>query len=185
MLNRVLPTLSRVRLLAPLRLAPIVLALLACDRRLEPYVPLEAEPPRPEHPVRIPGLGNPARAERVLAQAPAPAPDAAAIRGTVRLGDGLSAPGPGVLFVVARSAAGGPPLAVVRLGSARLPQDFEIGPGDTMFPDIPFAGPLQLTARLDRDGDPMSRSGEDLVAALDAPVEPGASGVDLVLAPGP
>jgi hypothetical protein len=44
-----------------------------------------------------------------------------------------------------------------------------------------FAGPITLSARIDRDGNPMTRDPGDAAAALEAPVEPGASGVELML----
>ena len=175
----------------------VVLGLLACDRRLDPWVDANAEPPPPERPVRIPALqspqpreapglraGAPTPAPRTPAPAAAQAPAAAggpAIRGTLRLADGLAAPAGGVLFVIARSRAAGPPLAVVRLPAGPFPMDFEIGPGDVMIPGVPFAGEIQLTARIDADGDPLTRSPEDLNAGLDGAVRPGDAEVELTL----
>ncbi len=175
----------------------VVLGLLACDRRLEPWVDASAEPPPPERPVRIPGLQSPVpRAApgglRAGASTPAPATAAAAaaaaaaaggpaIRGTLRLADGQAAPAGGVLFVIARAQPAGPPLAVVRLPVGPFPMAFEIGPGDVMIPGMPFAGEIRLTARIDADGDPLTRSPGDLNAGLDAPVRPGAADVGLTL----
>ena len=101
--------------------------------------------------------------------------------GTLRLADGLAAPAGGVLFVIARVRPAGPPLAVVRLPAGPFPIDFEIGPGDVMIPGMPFAGDIQLTARIDADGDPLTRSPEDLNGGLDKAVRPGGAEVELTL----
>ena len=75
----------------------------------------------------------------------------------------------------------GPPLAVRRIPSPSLPLEFEIGPQHAMIEGMPFTGDIALTARLDADGDAMTRRPGDLGGAADAPVAPGASGVVLVL----
>jgi hypothetical protein len=46
---------------------------------------------------------------------------------------------------------------------------------------MPFAGPVLLTARLDSDGNAMSRTPGDLQGAAREAVSPGASGVEIVL----
>jgi hypothetical protein len=186
-----LPTLRVVKIRAWLQLAAIGLALVGCDRRVEPYIPPDQELPRIEGPVRVPGLGNPAAERRVLASSPAPPPttapasrsDGASIRGMVRLASGVKAPDGAVVFVTARPAGGGGLLAALQLPASSLPHPFELGPADVMIPGRSFQGPIVVRARLDLDGDPVTRSPDDLVASLSSPVEPGASGVDLVLAP--
>jgi len=64
-----------------------------------------------------------------------------------------------------------------------FPLEFVVGPADVMIPGRPFAGPISLTARLDADGDPLSRDPADLVAGPLADLEPGGVELDLVLAP--
>jgi cytochrome c-type biogenesis protein CcmH len=86
-----------------------------------------------------------------------------------------------VLFVVARSPGGGPPLAVKRIEAPRFPVDFELGPDDRMIQTLPFRGPLILTARLDGDGNASSRSPGDVQGSVPAPVNPGDTGVRIVL----
>jgi hypothetical protein len=152
-----------------------------CDRRVAPYVPLEAEPPAPAGPVRVPGLETPVPRAATAPPQPRSVPQGAPIRGTISLGQGVSAPGSGVLFVVARPAAGGPPLAAKRLSVGPFPLSFEIGPADVMMSGLPFSGEVILTARVDRDGDPLTRGPDDLTASLAAPVQVGASGVELIL----
>jgi hypothetical protein len=205
-----LTTLRYVRIPIWILLAAIGLALFGCNRRVEPYIPLEEEPPRLEGPVRIPGLGNPSAQGRVLASTPqrgmapaapsapggmAPAPArapggkapaasrGAPIQGTVRLGPGVSAPPTAAVFVTARPAGGGGLLAAIQLPASDLPRAFEIGPTDVRVQNRPFQGPIVLQAHVDVDGDPSTRSPDDLVASLASPVEPGAADVELVLAP--
>jgi hypothetical protein len=155
-----------------------------CDRRLEPWVDAAEEPPPTEQPVRVPGLGRPVPAPFAQA-APAPlAGSEAGIRGVIRLpADAASEPGEGVLFVIARSAGGGPPLAAKRLQPGPFPLRFEIGPADAMLAERPFIGPILLSARVDFDGDPLTRSPEDWTASAPGPLDPGATDVELVLQP--
>lgn len=162
----------------------LVLLALGCDRRVEPFVPAEQEPPAPERPVRIPGLEK----ARPRAEAPPlsaqPADGAGAeISGSVALASGASSAGEGVLFVIARSGAGGPPLAVKRLPPGPFPLSFRIGPSDVMIQGREFAGSIELTARLDRDGNPLTRAPDDLVGAAAGPVAAGSQGVSISLEP--
>jgi hypothetical protein len=159
----------------------LAVVLAACDRRLEPYVPPEAEPPRVERPLRVPGFESPApQASQRVAEAPT-SPAGPSIRGTLRLAEGATPAGGSVLFVIARPAAGGPPLAVKRLQAGPFPLEFEIGPADAMIAGQPFAGPIALSARVDADGDPLTREAQDLVAQSAEPLAPGARDVELVL----
>jgi hypothetical protein len=180
-------------LLACIARSSIALALLcACDRNLEPFDP--AEQPRQPDLSKIFPEGSeeaPIDAQAPLEPPPAPRRDAAAavaqngapIHGTLRVASDLagSLPSGAVLFVIARSGAGGPPLAVKRIESPRFPLEFEIGEGDRMIKSMPFAGPVLLTARLDSDGNAMSRTPGDLQGAAREAVSPGASGVEIVL----
>ncbi len=149
----------------------------ACDRRLEPYIPPEQEPPPPSRPVRIPGLEQQSPREPQLPLSMT----GNSIHGSVRLGLGVQAPDQGVLFVIARGPGGGPPLAVKRLPVGPFPLAFQVGPADVMLKGRPFRGPIALSARIDRDGDPLTREPDNLVGKVDALLEPGARGAELVL----
>lgn len=181
-------TASRIASLA--LIAPLVL--LACDRNLAPLDP--AEQPRPPDLGRIfpegerepernagPPVLPPPPEERAMAADPGA--DAPPIRGEVRLApDGGSSGAAGaVLFVIARRGEGGPPLAVERIADPVFPLAFSIGPEDRMIASMPFAGPLQLSARLDADGDAMTRQPGDLQGAAASPAQPGDTGVAIVL----
>lgn len=119
------------------------------------------------------------------------APPGAPFSGLLKLGDGITAEDVSptdVLFVMARESQGGGLagrlVAVQRLGKTEYPMRYEIGPKDVMVPGIPFAGPFIVNARLDKDGDPMTRGPDDLYAFYPDPVKPGTEGVHLVLTKG-
>jgi cytochrome c-type biogenesis protein CcmH len=185
-------------------LAALVAALLlglACDRNIEPFVPGE-QPRQPDLSRMFPetdgpagdavagAMGAPARTGSMPAPAaeePGAVADAAgaSIRGTIEVAASLqgSEPARATLFVIARraGASAGPPLAVRRIPQPGFPLAFEIGPQHAMIAGMPFAGDIVLTARLDADGDAMTRTPGDLSGELGAPVQPGAEGVVLVL----
>lgn len=182
----------------PFRALVVVLlfaAAVACDRRVEDYVPGE-EPARPDLTKIFPPEMEPD--VRDAAAAP-PAPPgmrgrtgsppsdssagAAAVRGTVLVAGEFAdrIPAGAVLFIIVRGQGAGPPIAVKRVTSPRLPYEFEIGPGDRMIQSIPFAGPFSLSARLDADGNATTRSSGDVQGATTEPVNPGDSGVRVVL----
>lgn len=94
------------------------------------------------------------------------------ISGEIRLDQasaGKIPAGGAILFISARAASTppgqrGPPLAAKRIpikSAADFPVVFNIGPGDSPMGGG-LSGELVLTARIDSDGDPVSRSPEDL-----------------------
>lgn len=201
---------SAVRKCASFALAlGLALAALGCDRNVEPYVPGETAAPPDLRKIFPPGAeqserqmaaaaggseGAPAESRgNMPPAAPPPAPGAAPaaeaaaetapVSGVVRLAPELAGrvPANGVLFIVARRGGAGPPLAVKRIESPTFPLAFELGPDDRMIQAMPFAGPLQLTARVDGDGNATTRTPGDLQGAAPAPVDPGATNVEIVL----
>ena len=168
----------------------------ACDRKLEPYDPDEKPVPPDLSKIFPEGAERAQQAEAeaqpAMPTAPRGAPpmgaeaapaSGAPVRGTVEIADELRerVPRGGVLFVIARSEGGGPPLAVKRVVDPEFPLDFEIGPGDRMIEQMPFAGPLRLSARLDADGNATTRNPGDLQGTVPGTLEPGARGVRVVL----
>lgn len=170
--------------------------LLGCDRNIEPFVPGEMPaqpdlrkifPPGAEQaqkemaPAAEPGRGAPPMAPAAPSEAAADA--GAPVRGRITLAPAVAsrAARNGILFIVARRGGAGPPLAVKRIEAPQFPLDFEIGPDDRMIQAMPFSGPLELTARLDGDGNASTRSPGDLQGAAAGPVDPGAGGVEIVL----
>lgn len=113
------------------------------------------------------------------------AESAAPITGRIELASGLESarPGGAVLFVIARrqGARGGPPLAVLRIPDPEFPFTFRIGPENVMIPSMRFAGPISLSARLDADGNAMTRGGGDISSPVLEALSPGDTDVRLVL----
>jgi cytochrome c-type biogenesis protein CcmH len=66
------------------------------------------------------------------------------------------------LFVLARDPAGGPPLAVQRHDSSKLPLTVELTERDAMMPTRTIASSprVQVVARLSRSGNPQAQSGD-------------------------
>lgn len=86
-----------------------------------------------------------------------------------------------IVFVTVRESGttGGPPAAVKRLPAASFPLPFAIGPGDSMMGQ-PLPARARVEARVDADGDPLTRAATDPSARLDD-VAVGSSGLRLVL----
>jgi len=87
--------------------------------------------------------------------------------GTVRLGDDVAAAPEGVLYIIVRVAGrdGGPPLAVKRLPVA-LPTEFEVTSADSMIPGTPLVDAMDVTIRVDQDGDAWTNEEGDLEGAV-------------------
>jgi hypothetical protein len=114
---------------------------------------------------------------------PAPATASEVLSGTIALAPELTGrvPDGAVLFVIARTASAGPPLAVRRIQAPRFPLEFSIGPNDRMIKAMPFAGPIRLSARIDADANAMTRSVGDLFGSSDGPHSPGDGGIQLTV----
>ncbi len=139
---------------------------------------LEARKPAPAPAAHAAVPPPPARG----AGPPVPAPATRGITGTVDLDAVLRAIAkPAVVFVTLRAAGttSGGPLAVVKLTPASFPAAFRIGDSDSTTLDA-LPSTLRVEARMDADGDAITRSPQDLSAAVDR-VSPGATGIRLVL----
>jgi hypothetical protein len=78
-------------------------------------------------------------------------------QGDVKKGD--------TMFLIARRAMGnvpGPPLAVQRLQAGDFPMPFSLSARDSMVPGIAFEGDVNITVRVDKDGDAMTRRKGDV-----------------------
>lgn len=108
----------------------------------------------------------------------------APVRGVVRLGAGVT-PINGALFIVLRAQGSpdrGPPVAVLKIDSAGLPAPFEVGPANVMLQGMSFAGPFDVYARIDADGNAMTREPGDLeMSAPKSGVLPGQKDVELII----
>ena len=89
--------------------------------------------------------------------------------------------GGGIVFVTVRAAGvtSGPPVAVKRFSAASLPGRFAITTADSMLgQELPER--VRIEARLDPDGDPLTRAATDPAARLED-VKLGSTGLRLVL----
>lgn len=86
-----------------------------------------------------------------------------------------------ILFVYARPAGvkAGPPVAAKRVPASGFPLSLELGPEDTMMGQ-PFPAEVAIEARVDRDGDAMTRDPDDPSGSADNLI-PGAAPTRIVL----
>lgn len=108
------------------------------------------------------------------------------ISGTITIDAKLKAQldGNAALFIIARPAggAGGPPLAVKKIDKPSFPLPYTLSQENVMMQGTPFSGKVNLTARLDKDGNPTSRGAGDLTGEYKKnPAEVGAKNVDIAL----
>ena len=88
------------------------------------------------------------------------------------------------LFIIARPAAGagGPPLAVKKIDRPAFPLDFTLTQENVMMQGTPFTGKVNITVRLDKDANPVTRTPGDLTGDYKKnPVDVGAKNVDVVI----
>ncbi len=88
------------------------------------------------------------------------------------------------LFIIARPAggAGGPPLAVKKIDRPTFPLDYTLSQDNVMMQGLPFTGKINITARLDKDGNPVTHTPGDMSGDYKKnPVEVGANNVDIVI----
>ncbi len=136
---------------------------LGCDKELK------------EHPL-------PASMKKKIQQESDPATLEKEVAGTVRIADTLTGEVPegATLFIIARKPGEtqGPPLAVRRHSFAKLPFEYSIGPAQVMLPGNTFDGDIELTVRLDQDGNAKPSPG-DIEGTLS--VKAGDKQADIVL----
>ncbi len=125
-------------------------------------------------------LGAPAPS----AQTAPPAASVASVNVAVSIAAEIAAKikNPLSLFVLARTAAGGPPVAVVRLTSDKLPLTVELSDSDAMIAGrgIGSVPQVQIVARVSQSGSPQAQSG-DFYGEADYVVQPGRGSVTIVI----
>lgn len=119
-----------------------------------------------------------------LSQPTAPPPSTVAlIRGSIDVAAALKARigAKDTIFLFARAAEGGPPVAVVRGPAARFPMDFELSDSAAMTPGDLLSQHKQVTlvARISKSGTAQAQPGD--IEGSVAAVKVGAQGVHLVI----
>jgi tetratricopeptide (TPR) repeat protein len=119
------------------------------------------------------------------AKAPAASRDAV-ISGKITLPDDLKSqldPN-AALFIIARPASGaaGPPLAVKKIDKPRFPLAYSLGQENVMMQGTQLSGKITLSARLDKDGNAMTREAGNITGEYrNNPVDIGSQNVDIAL----
>ena len=88
------------------------------------------------------------------------------------------------LFIIARpgGGAGGPPLAVKKIDKPVFPLTYSLSQENVMMQGTPFTGKINLTVRLDKDGNPVTRTPGDMTGDYKKnPVDVGTKNVDVVI----
>jgi hypothetical protein len=90
-----------------------------------------------------------------------------------------------VVYLVARRVSDNPNargslVAVKRFSASSFPIDFTLGAADMMFKNGAFEGELTLAARVDKDGDPITRRKGDVFGTVER-VKVGTAGVEVKL----
>ena len=94
------------------------------------------------------------------------------------------AQGKGTLFIILRMKGMpdmGPPIAVKRVASPTFPLSFSVGSQNLMQQGTPFEGPFDVRARLDFDGNAMTKNPGDLFTSVPVAADPGKTSVTVVL----
>lgn len=156
-------------------IAGLLLATLACSKNTPPSdKPAGIAPsanPAPAAPTPPPAAPTPTPPPAEKVEEMGSVPDAkqtiggkivlpAARKNDVKKGD--------TIFLIARRAGGmpGPPLAVQRLQAGDFPMAFSLSSRDAMVQGIPFEGDVSITARVDKDGDAMTRRKGDVFGQI-------------------
>jgi tetratricopeptide (TPR) repeat protein len=121
---------------------------------------------------------NPAPAAATAAAAPAPR--GPSVHVTLTLAGAAPSPN-AVLFIIARAAgqSAGPPAAVKRIAGPTFPLDVDLSAADSMMGQ-PLPATVRIEARIDSDGDPLTKNPSDPHAAQDGVATNGTK-VSLVL----
>jgi cytochrome c-type biogenesis protein CcmH len=131
-------------------------ALIGCDQHVKPLPRLGESPP-----VEMPAQTMPPdqtmlqRQNMPSSSTMSPASGGSGvIAGTITIAPELASrlTGTEVLFIMARRASGGAPLAVKRVSPLQFPMTYRLTSADQMVQGPPFSGEVSLSARIDRDG---------------------------------
>jgi len=132
----------------------------------------------------IPTSGGPS--QKAAAVAPTAANSGQTISGKITVDAKLKGKidAQAALFIIARPAGGtaGPPLAVKKIDRPSFPLSYSLGQENVMMQGTPFAGPINITVRLDKDGNAVTREAGNLLGDYKKnPVTVGSQNVDITL----
>jgi cytochrome c-type biogenesis protein CcmH/NrfG len=134
----------------------------------------------------IPAAGQTSQQAAKSTATAAASPSSARISGQITIDPKLKAnvEPQAALFIIARAAGGsaGPPLAVKKIDRPTFPLSYSLGAENVMMQGMPFTGKVNITVRLDKDGNAMTRGLGDLTGDYkNNPVEVGTKNVDIVI----
>jgi cytochrome c-type biogenesis protein CcmH len=130
----------------------------------------------------IPASGGAAQPAKTASAAP----PGQTISGTITVDAKLKAnlDSNAALFIIARPAGGpgGPPLAVKKIDQPKFPLSYSLGQENVMMQGTPFSGKVNISVRLDKDGNPTTRGAGDLTGEYKKnPAEVGVKNADVIL----
>lgn len=131
--------------------------------------PQQAAAMPPNHPgLPAPGSDAPVSGGPMAASAPAAAAAGPGVHVTVTLAGNVKPSPSAVLFIIARAAGqtAGPPAAVKRIMGATFPLEVDLTAADSMMGQ-PLPPNVRIEARLDSDGDPLTKPPTDPRAEQD------------------
>jgi len=99
------------------------------------------------------------------------------LSGTIRLGNVAVPPG-GMLFILARRVYDGVPVAAIKVDGPRFPQSFQMTDAE-LVGTAAFLGDVEVTARVDRDGDVRTEERGDVFGTAVGPT--GSSNVQITI----
>jgi cytochrome c-type biogenesis protein CcmH len=129
--------------------------------------------------------GQKSQPASIAAAAPAPA-SSPQISGQITIDPKLKSKvdSNAALFIIARPAggAGGPPLAVKKIDHPTFPLDYSLSQQNVMMQGMPFTGKINITVRLDKDGNPITHTPGDMTGDYKKnPADVGTKNVDVVI----
>lgn len=161
----------------------MVVGMLACQKPLQPA---EDAPPAAQSPQAHPQI-RPAAPDADAQAVGLATADAVAdphIAGHIEVSTQMQAhikPGD-TIYLIARDLTSNSMVAALRLAAPKdFPLPFVLSRANAMMGRASFAGRVHLTARVDKDGDPMSKNKGDVVGEVPQPVDIPSSNIVLVL----
>ena len=157
---------------ARIAIVALVLPLAACSKSDDASKPSSVPPLGPNAAPAPVAPAAPPAPPAAPAAAAAPPAAGGSISGKVEMSKAIAKAKPkGTLFVTARRISDNPNVrgslvAVKKLPATTFPLEFSMSAADMPFEGAAFDGELTLTARIDQDGDPMTRQKGDVHGTL-------------------